>query len=96
MVFSHERTIEGEAATRTEVEHELAFDRRAANRSHLSRDNRMTLLIELNGNGFARSGVSELVFVMKPDHAGLIIDFDNELFDEIAADDAVKGVTEPQ
>src|SRR5450755_2022677 len=96
MVFSHERAVKSEAAARTEVEHELAFDRRAANRSYLSVDNRVTPLIELNGNGFARSGVSELVFVMKPDHAGSIIDFDDELFDEIAADDAVKGVTEPR
>jgi hypothetical protein len=95
-MLSHERTIEREAAARTEVENELAFDRRAADRNHRSVDNRMTLLIKLDGNGFARPGVSELILVVKPDQAGSIVDFDDKLFNEIAADDAVKGMSEPR
>src|SRR5262252_8298515 len=95
-MLGHKRSVERKTTARTEIEHELAFDRCAGNWRHLTFDNRVALLIELNGDNFAASGISKLVLVIKPHHLCLVIDFDNKLFDKVAADDSVKLVSKPR
>src|SRR4030095_13503936 len=75
-------------AARADVEHELARHRRAVDRRHRRAHDRMPL-IKLDWQGLAGPLIPERLPIVQRELALLVVELDDELADELAADDAV-------
>src|ERR1044072_3013563 len=90
-----EWAVQSEAAAGTNIKHKFAFDRITSDWRDVGFNDRMALRVQMNRNAFSRAGISERVLVMKFEHARLVIDLYDILFDEVAADDSIKVMTKP-
>ena len=55
----------------------------------------MAILVDPYRNNLAGTRVTEFFFVMKAQYARLVIDFNDKLLDEVAADDSIKVMSKP-
>src|ERR1700694_1910546 len=90
MMIVHKRTVEYERSTGSNIQHKLALNRITSYRRYFSINDWMAGAVQFNGNTFSRSGVTELVLIMKLEHARLVIQFDDKLFDKLAAEYPIK------
>ena len=94
MVCGDEGAVQLDAAAGADVHFEVRGGFVAADRGDGRLEHGMTGGGETNWNAFAGSGVTESVTIVQRERMTLIVQLDDELLDEVAAEEAIEIVAE--